>query len=122
MRQWIASIAAILAAPAVLADPVAGPAAAPGGFNYMSIGFLAVFIIIFYFLMIRPQMKRSKEMRTMMSQLAKGDEVVTTGGMLGKISKIGDNFIELTIAENVDIKIQKQAIANVMPKGTVKSA
>jgi preprotein translocase subunit YajC len=97
-------------------------AAAPqsAGDPLMSFLPLIVIFIVFYFLLIRPQSKKAKEHREMVAALAKGDEVVTNGGMLGKITKVGDNFIELDIAENVSVKIQRQAIASLMPKGTIK--
>jgi preprotein translocase subunit YajC len=75
-----------------------------------------------YFLMIRPQMKRQKEHRAMLEKLTKGDEVITNGGIAGTVSDIGENFITVEIADNVRIRVQKGAIANVLPKGTLKSA
>ncbi|MDC0535268.1 preprotein translocase subunit YajC [Francisellaceae bacterium] len=95
------------------------PAGAMGG-GYSSIIMLVAFIAIFYFLMIRPQMKRSKEHKKMLSSVEKGDEVSTNGGVIGKIASVGDNFIELTVSDAVNIKIQKSAISGVLPKGTVK--
>lgn len=77
---------------------------------------------VFYFLIIRPQSKRTKEHKNLLAELSKGDEVVTNGGMLGKIIKIGENFIEIEIADNVNVRVQKQAISNLMPKGTLKSS
>ncbi len=91
-----------------------------GGSGYSSIIMLVAFIAIFYFLMIRPQMKRSKEHKKMLGSVEKGDEVTTSGGMIGKIASVGDNFIELTVSEDVNVKIQKSAISGVLPKGTVK--
>ena len=87
-------------------------------------GFLPLILIfvVFYFMLIRPQMKRSKEHKTMVSTLSKGDEVVTTGGVLGKITKLSDSFVTLQLAENVSVKVQRHAISNVMPKGTIDSA
>ena len=82
---------------------------------------LAIFAI-FYFILIRPQMKRAKEQRTMISALAKGDEVVTAAGMLGRIEEITESYVTVEIASNVQIKMQKQAITAVLPKGTLKSA
>ena len=121
MRQLVVLGSLLAMAPAVFADaPVA--AAPHAGFNWTSILFLVVFIAIFYFLMIRPQSKRAKEHRNLLSQLSAGDEVVTNGGILGKVAKVEDNFIELTVATNVEIRVQKQAITSVMPKGTIKSA
>ena len=82
---------------------------------------MAVFFIIFYFLLIRPQQKQAKEHKQMIELLSKGDEVVTTGGVLGRINKIGDNFIFLEVAENLEIKVEKNSIARVMVKGTIKN-
>jgi len=70
--------------------------------------------------MIRPQMKKQKEHRAMIDALAKGDEVVTAGGLLGRISKMGDNYVGLDVANNVEIQIQRSAIVQVLPKGTIK--
>ncbi len=81
---------------------------------------MLIFIAVFYFLLIRPQMKRAKEHRAMVTQLAKGDEVLTSGGIAGRIEEVGDAFITLEIANNVRIKVQKNAIGNVLPKGTLK--
>ena len=82
---------------------------------------LVVLIILFYFMLIRPQMKRAKETRQMLGALAKGDEAVTTGGLAGKIVNIGENYISLEVADNVTIKVQKAAISSVLPKGTLKN-
>ena len=82
---------------------------------------IAIFAI-FYFLLIRPQMKRAKEHRNLVAALSKGDEVITNGGLLGKITDVSDTFVTLELADNVQIKLQRQAVANVMPKGTIKSA
>lgn len=81
---------------------------------------MVIFFVIFYFLLIRPQQKQAKEHKAMVESLGKGDEVVTSGGMLGRISKVGDNFIALEIAKDVEIKIQKNSVSNIMPKGTIK--
>lgn len=94
--------------------------AAPQG-GLMSFLPLIVIFAVFYFMLIRPQMKRSKEHRQLVSQLAKGDEVVTNGGLLGRITDVSETFITLEVAENVKIKLQRQAVASVMPKGTIKS-
>ena len=79
-------------------------------------------LVVFYFLLIRPQNKRAKEQREMLSKIAAGDEVTTTGGILGRIVEVGEQFITLEIAPNVSIKLQKMQVAQVLPKGTVKSA
>ena len=99
-----------------------GAAAAPAGGGLETILMMGVFFAIMYFMIIRPQQKRTKEHKQMLEALSKGDEIVTGGGVLGKIASIGDNFVDLTVADNVTIKVQKQAIAAVMPKGTMKGA
>lgn len=81
----------------------------------------AIFIFFMYFVMWRPQSKRAKEQRNLISSLTKGDEVVTAGGILGRISKVTDNYIVLSLAENVEITVQKSSIVNALPKGTLKS-
>ena len=97
-------------------------AAAPQGQGDPLMSFLPLIFIfvVFYFLLIRPQTKKAKEQKQMIEALAKGDEVVTSGGLLGRISKVGDNFIELDISEGVTVKVQRHAVANLMPKGTIK--
>jgi preprotein translocase subunit YajC len=82
---------------------------------------LLVLFGVFYFMLIRPQMKRAKEQRSMISALAKGDEVVTNGGIAGRIDDIGDTFVTLEIAAGVKVKLQKSAISLVLPKGSLKS-
>ena len=103
-----------------IASAYAQDAAPQGGF--LSFLPLIVIFIVFYFLLIRPQMKRSKEHKALVAALAVGDEVVTNGGLLGKVSNVGDSFITLELADNVKIKLQKHAVASVMPKGTIKAA
>lgn len=83
---------------------------------------LVILFGIFYFMLIRPQMKRSKEQRTMVAALAKGDEVITTGGLLGRIEELSESFITLEVAPNMKLKLQKGAVTTVLPKGTLKSA
>ena len=82
---------------------------------------LILMFVVLYFVMIRPQMKKQKEHRAMVEALAKGDEVVTVGGVLGKISKIGDTYLGLEVANGVDIQIQRSAVVQVLPKGSIKS-
>jgi preprotein translocase subunit YajC len=98
--------------------------AAPQGPSDSLISFLPLILIfvVFYFLLIRPQSKKAKEHRKMVGALAKGDEVVTNGGLLGKVTTIGDSFVEVEIADGMRVKIQRQAIANLMPKGTIKDS
>jgi preprotein translocase subunit YajC len=83
---------------------------------------VAVFFVIFYFLLFRPQQKRAKEHQNLIAKLAVGDEVVTTGGLLGKVTEVGDTFVTLEIADAVRVKVQKTQITQLMPKGTLKSA
>lgn len=87
----------------------------------MSLLPIILMFVVLWFLMIRPQMKRAKEHKTLIEALAKGDEVVTQGGMAGRIVKVGDNFITVELAPNVEVAVQRQAIANVLPKGTLKA-
>ncbi len=94
---------------------------APSGNPMSSILMLVVFFAIFWFLLIRPQQKKNKELRKMLSELSKGDEVVTNGGVIGKISKIDDTFVDLEVAENVIIKVQRNAVSNILPKGATKA-
>ena len=94
--------------------------AAPGG-ELMGLLPIAIMFALLYFLMIRPQMKKAKEHKTMVEGLQKGDEVVAAG-ILGKITKVGDSYVSLEIANNVEISVQKQAIAQLLPKGTIKNA
>jgi preprotein translocase subunit YajC len=82
---------------------------------------IVLMFVVLYFLMIRPQMKRTKEHKTMVDALAKGDEVVTSGGMAGKIVKVGDAYVQLEIAPNVEVSVQKNAIGTLLPKGTLKA-
>ncbi|BDT70232.1 sec translocon accessory complex subunit YajC [Comamonadaceae bacterium OS-1] len=81
---------------------------------------LVLMFVVLYFVMIRPQMKKQKEHRTMLEALAKGDEVATAGGLIGKVTKIGDGFLSLEIASGVEVQLQRSAVVQVMPKGTVK--
>ena len=83
---------------------------------------LILLFVVFYFVMIRPQMKRQKEHRNMVAALSKGDEVVTNGGIAGKVDEVGESFITVEIAPNVKIKLQKGAVQQVLPKGTLKSS
>jgi preprotein translocase subunit YajC len=83
---------------------------------------LIVIFVVFYFLLIRPQTKRAKEHRQLVANLATGDEVVTNGGLLGRITHVGESFVTVEVADNIKVKLQKHAVASVMPKGTIKSA
>jgi preprotein translocase subunit YajC len=101
------------------AQSVAAPGPAGGFFPIIMIG---VMFVVMWFLMIRPQMKRQKEHAALISKLSKGDEVITSGGIAGRVDNIGDNFITVEIADNTKIKLQKNAITAVLPKGTLKAA
>jgi preprotein translocase subunit YajC len=83
---------------------------------------MAVFVVIFYFLLIRPQQKKQKEHQAMLGKIAAGDEVVTAGGILGKVIEVGDNFLTLEIADNVRVKVQRFQVTSLVPKGTFKGA
>ncbi|HXS27142.1 MAG TPA: preprotein translocase subunit YajC [Steroidobacteraceae bacterium] len=83
---------------------------------------MVVFIAIFYFLLIRPQQKKAKDHQAMVAKLSVGDEVVTSGGILGRVTDVGDTFVTLEIADSVRIKVQKAQVTSLMPKGTLKSA
>lgn len=87
----------------------------------MQLLFFGGFILIFYFLMWRPQSKRAKEHRNLVSALNKGDEIMTNGGIAGKITKVSEEFVVVEVAQGVEIKVQKQAVASALPKGTLKS-
>ena len=97
----------------------ATPAVQQPGFEGML--FPLGILIFFYFLFIRPQSKRNKEQKQMLAALTKGSEVVTTGGILGKVADLDDNFVKLEVADNYFIQVQRHAIANMMPKGTYKT-
>jgi preprotein translocase subunit YajC len=105
------------------ANAQAAGGAAPGGFGGM-LGMwpILLMLVAFYFLLIRPQNKRAKEQREMLSKVAVGDEVATTGGILGKVTEVGEQYLSLEIASGVNIKLQKFQVAQVLPKGTVKNA
>jgi preprotein translocase subunit YajC len=104
---------------AYAAGPSGAPQQAGGGFNMLIL--MAIFIGAMYFMILRPQSKRAKEQRDLISSLAKGDEVVTIGGLAGRINKLTDAYVVLGISDNVEIVFQKNAIATVLPKGTLKS-
>ena len=94
----------------------------PQGMGLTTLLFPVILIAIMYFLMIRPQMKRAKEHRSMLEALNKGDEVLTNGGLAGIVTDIGDNFVTIEIADNVRVRVQKSAVGNVLPKGSLKAS
>jgi preprotein translocase subunit YajC len=93
---------------------------APGS-DLMSFLPLVVIFVLFFFMIIRPQMKAAKEQRAMIAALQKGDEVITSGGIVGKVTKVTDAFVSVEIATNTEITVQKQAVQSALPKGTIKS-
>ncbi|MFC4891840.1 preprotein translocase subunit YajC [Pseudofrancisella aestuarii] len=119
MKKIILSLAAItlFSSTSFAADAAGSQAGSP----IASILMLVVFFAIFWFLLIRPQQKKNKELRKMLSELTKGDEVLTSGGIVGRIVKLGDTFVDLEIADNLTVKVQRNAIGNVLPKGTLKA-
>lgn len=106
--------------PAAYADAAPAAAAGPAGTGFEWV-FLIGFLVIFYLMIWRPQAKRAKEHKNLLGGLQKGDEVVTSGGIVGKVTKVTDDFVVVEIADNVELKFQKQAIAATLPKGTLKS-
>ena len=106
----------------LIAPAYAQSAPAPGGSMMSTLLFPILLIGVMYFLMIRPQMKRQKEHRAMLDKLSRGDEVITSGGIAGVVTDLGDNFVTVEVASNVQLRVQRGAIANVLPKGTLKSA
>ncbi len=98
----------------------AGAAADPSGGLMQLLPMILMFVVL-WFLMIRPQMKKAKDHKALIAALAKGDEVVTGGGLVGKIVKVGDNYVTVEIAEGTEVVVQKPAIGLVLPKGTLKS-
>jgi preprotein translocase subunit YajC len=94
---------------------------ADGGAGLINLLFLGGFVLIFYFLLIRPQNKRRKEHQTLIGGLSKGDEIVTAGGIVGLVNKVEDDFVKVQVSDNVEMRIQKSAIGATLPKGTIKS-
>jgi preprotein translocase subunit YajC len=108
----------------VIADAHAqsAPAASsPFGGDLMAFLPMIAIFVVFYFLLIRPQQKKAKEARAMLDALQKGDEIVTAGGVLGKISKLGDQYLTVEIASGIEIMVQRGAVAQLLPKGTIKA-
>ncbi|HET8691434.1 MAG TPA: preprotein translocase subunit YajC [Steroidobacteraceae bacterium] len=97
-------------------------AGAPQGSPLMTVLPLLLIFVVFYFLLIRPQSKRAKEHREMVAKLSAGDEVVTTGGLLGRLTEVGEHFVTLQVASGVSIQVQKFQVAQLVPKGTFKGA
>jgi len=106
----------------LISPAYAQAAGAPSGSGFGQILILVVFVAIFYFMLIRPQQKRMKEQQAMLAKLATGDEVVTSGGILGRIAEVGEIFVTLEVADGVKLRVQRSQIAQLMPKGTLKSS
>ena len=105
----------------IISPAFAQGASAGGDAGLMSFLPIILMFVLLYFLMIRPQMKRAKEQKQMIEALQKGDEVITAGGVLGRISRISDPYVSLEIAPNTEISVQKSSVQTVLPKGTLKS-
>ena len=105
----------------IISDAFAAPAVGAPDQIMGLLPFIVIFVL-FYFMLIRPQMKRAKDQKKMIETLQKGDEVITAGGLLGKITKVSEQYVSLEIADNVTIQVQKQTIQTLLPKGTMKSS
>jgi preprotein translocase subunit YajC len=105
----------------VIISPAFAQSAPSGDPGYIGLLPIVLMFVLLYFLMIRPQMKRAKETKQMIEALQKGDEVVTAGGVVGRITKMGDAYISLEIAPNTEINVQKASVQVLLPKGTIKS-
>ena len=104
-----------------ISDALAADAPVEGGGGFEPFIMLAIFAAVFYFLIWRPQSKRNKEHKGLLQNLSKGDEVSTSGGLVGKITKVEEGFVVIEVTNNVELTIQKQAVLNVLPKGSLKS-
>lgn len=107
--------------PIAHAAQAGGNSAGPAGGGIEFIVMIVVFFVLMYFMVIRPQSKRTKEHKKLLESISRGDEVITSGGLAGKVAAVGENFIQVEIADNVIVKVQKQTITGVLPKGTLKS-
>ena len=105
----------------MLISPAYAQAGSSSGSDLMAFLPMIAIFVVFYFLLIRPQQKRAKETKAMLEALQKGDEVVTSGGVVGKVSKLSDSYATVEIAPNVEITVQRSAISLLLPKGTIKS-
>lgn len=106
----------------MISDAMAeGGAAAQGG-DFTGLIFMIGLFVVFYFLLIRPQVKRAKEHKKLTESVSKGDEVITGGGLLGRVVEADDSFVTLEIAEGVEVKIQRQSVSSLVPKGTIKES
>jgi len=99
----------------------AAPAQSPQGFDLMAFLPLVFLMVVFYFILIRPQMKRNKEHKVMLDALQKGDEIVAAGGLVGRVTRLDENYITMQIANNVEVRVQRPSLQLVLPKGTIKN-
>lgn len=104
-----------------IADAYANAGAAPAASAWSQIIMLGIFALVFYFLLLRPQLKRQKEHKALMDALQKGDEVVFAGGLVGTVNKIDGDFAVIELAANVEVKVQRAAVVATLPKGTIKN-
>jgi preprotein translocase subunit YajC len=119
MKQFIALLSLLLVGGQAFADPAG---ASPMGSGAMSqILLLVAFMAIFYFMILRPQSKRAKDHQQLVGGLQKGDEIITTGGLLGRIKEVNDNFFVVVLSEGIEVFVQRQAVTTSVPKGTMKS-
>jgi preprotein translocase subunit YajC len=107
--------------PPVLISNAYAQAGAPADAGLMNIGMLVLMLVVFWFILIRPQMKRAKDHKALISALEKGNEVVTAGGIVGRITKVSEAYVTLEIADNTEIVVQRGAVQTLLPKGTMKS-
>jgi preprotein translocase subunit YajC len=105
----------------LLFSPAHAQSLSVGGTDLMAFLPMVAIFVVFYFLLIRPQQKRAKEQKTMLGALQKGDEVVTAGGLVGKIAKLTEQYASLEVSPNVEITVQRQAVSQLLPKGTIKT-
>jgi len=105
-----------------ISDAMAQAVGGPSGPGVSDLLFFVGIIVLFYFMLIRPQMKRQKEHKKLVAEMAKGDEIITNGGLLGKVTKVGEDFLSVHLADGVEVKVQTQQVAAVVPKGTFKNA
>ena len=104
-----------------ISNAYADGAAPAGGAAILDFLPLIALVIVFYFLILRPQQKRAKEVKLMLEAMQKGDEVATSGGMVGRVAKVGETYIAIEVAEGVTLNVQKSAVQTILPKGTIKS-
>jgi preprotein translocase subunit YajC len=125
-RARAVSLTSVVELPVFISSAFAqtAPAAAAAGgdmqSSLMSMLPLVLMFAVLYFVMIRPQMRKQKEHRSMIDALAKGDEIVTAGGLLGKVTKMGDSYLNLEVANGVELQVQRSAVVQVLPKGSIK--